>query len=377
LGFHAGAMFVWRINMAIDQSFWKISGEIGRVQESSINSEYELENALTTKIEILNPRWLIFGRQVQTAFNKYVDLLAIDQDGKLIVIELKRDKTPREVVAQALDYASWVKHLRSEEISEIFGKYDEIFLKGGRTFSDHFKTKFGKPISDVEVNVSHEIVIVSSELDPSTERIVTYLSESNIPINVLFFKIYKIGNETFLSRAWYFDPAETSVKGATSSSQSPWNGEFYISFGDDSNRSWSDARKYGFVGAGNGSWYTRTLNLLSVNDRIWVNVPNRGYVGVGIVKDTAKKSSEVLFDDGKGAAKTIYELPNQAAYSFDKKDNEELAEYLVKVDWIKTVDINQAVKEYGFFGNQNTVCKPTSEKWTFTIDKLKKMWNVK
>jgi len=363
--------------MSIDQAFWKISGEILKVEESKLDYEVDLENALAAKIDILNSGWLIFGRQVQTSYNKYIDLLAIDQDGNIIVIELKRDKTPRDVVAQAIDYASWVKKLKSEQISEIFAKFDDSYLKSGKTFSDHFNKRFGKRIEEVEVNASHEIVIVSSELDPSTERIVGYLSESNIAINVLFFKVYKINGDIYISRAWFFDPSETSVKVSSASSRSPWNNEYYISFGHDENRSWGDAQKYGFIGAGNGSWYTRTLNLLNPGDRVWVNIPHTGYVGVGIVKDSAKKASEVLFETGDGNPKTIYELSKNALYSEKNREDDELSEYLVKIDWIKTVSIEKAIKEYGFFGNQNTVCKPTTEKWNFTIDRLKKMWNIK
>ena len=43
-------------------------------------------------------------------------------DGDLIIVELKRDKTPRDVVAQFLDYASWVGDLGFEEINKICQK---------------------------------------------------------------------------------------------------------------------------------------------------------------------------------------------------------------------------------------------------------------
>ena len=49
----------------------------------------------------------------------------MDADGKLVVIELKRDRTPREVVAQLLDYGSWIRTLGDEDIAAIF----EAFLK--------------------------------------------------------------------------------------------------------------------------------------------------------------------------------------------------------------------------------------------------------
>jgi hypothetical protein len=34
-------------------------------------------------------------------------VLGVDVEGRIHVIELKRDRTPREVVAQILDYGSW------------------------------------------------------------------------------------------------------------------------------------------------------------------------------------------------------------------------------------------------------------------------------
>ncbi len=47
----------------------------------------------------------------------------MDENGDLVVIELKRDKTPRDISAQVLDYASWVKSLTADKIQEIAEKY--------------------------------------------------------------------------------------------------------------------------------------------------------------------------------------------------------------------------------------------------------------
>ncbi len=57
-------------------------------------------------------------------------------------------------------------------------------------------------------------------------------------------------------------------------------------------------------------------------------------------------------------------------------DDEEKAEYLVRVKWLRSFPIKQAVSELGFFGNQNSVCKPRSSKWLFTVDTLKKKWDI-
>ena len=106
--------------MPIDQSVWRIGGEVKELDRSELVSENELEEILQDNIKMLNPNWLVIGRQVSTAFNSYIDLLAIDSNGLLIIIELKKNKTPRDVVAQALDYASWVKSLAPEDIAEIY-----------------------------------------------------------------------------------------------------------------------------------------------------------------------------------------------------------------------------------------------------------------
>ncbi len=63
----------------------------------------------------------------------------------------------------------------------------------------------------------------------------------------------------------------------------------------------------------------------------------------------------------------IRELPVEAPGMFDSKHGE----HLVAVHWIKTLPIEQAVKEKGFFGNQNTVAKPKDHKWHYTVAILK------
>lgn len=60
-----------------------------------------------------------------TDFAGRVDLLAIDQEGTLYVVEIKKDRTPREVVAQAMDYGYWARDLGYEDVRTIFARYRE------------------------------------------------------------------------------------------------------------------------------------------------------------------------------------------------------------------------------------------------------------
>jgi hypothetical protein len=54
-----------------------------------------------------------------------------------------------------------------------------------------------------------------------------------------------------------------------------------------------------------------------------------------------------------------------------RADDPELSEYFVRVKWPDTVDANRAFNEVGLFGNQNTVCQPTTPKWRHTVERLK------
>lgn len=361
--------------MAIEHAVWQISGGPNRLHECALASESELEDLICADPSILSPNWLLIGRQVLTAYNKYVDLLAIDETGSLIIIELKKDKTPRDVIAQTLDYASWAKSLDAAAIADIFADYTIKYGCGTASLDDAFAGRFKSKLQEDDLNSSHQMVIVATAMDSSTERIVTYINEYNIPLNVMFFRVFRDGDRRYLSRAWFIDPAQTLEQATTKTESEPWNGEFYVSFGHDYGRHWDDARKYGFISAGGGRWYTRTLNQLHKGDRIWVNIPQIGYVGVGIVADGPVRADEFTVLTEQGPA-TIFNAPTSGQYNREHAENDDMAEFFVRVNWVEAVSLSEAKSEVGFFGNQNTVARPTSAKWPHTVGRLKKLFRI-
>ncbi|MFN5834564.1 MAG: nuclease [Akkermansiaceae bacterium] len=362
--------------MPIQHAIWKVGSKPEPLIVSKLATEKLLEDMIVDCPSILSGEWMLIGRQEKTGFGGIIDLLAIAPDGSLVLIELKRDKTPREIVAQSLDYASWVEGLTAEKIAQIY----ERFSNGGN-LDEAFKAHFGNPIDEDSLNQSHQIIIVAAELDPSTERIIGYLNARDLAINAIFFQVFQQGGEQLLSRAWLIDPGETQANAAiitkTKGEKEPWNGEYYVSFGDETSRSWEDAVKYGFISAGGGTWYSQTLKMLSPGDLIWVKIPGTGYVGVGRVKETvlSVKDFTVQTQDGERPALEI--LLHRDQYLRTAEDPEK-AEYFVRVDWLETVPKSQAINEVGLFGNQNTVCQPTAQKWRHTVERLKtrfKKWN--
>ncbi len=365
--------------MPLEIGVWRIDSELTQVEVGTLDQESRLEDILDANIRVANPNWLVIGRQVHTTFGGIIDLLAIDKDGHLIVLELKKDRTPRDVVAQLLDYASWVIHLVDTDIARIHGLYLDRFhpKKNSESLDARFKMQFDVAAMPESLNKNHELVVVASELDASTERMVTYLSdEYDVPINAVFFRVYKDGEREYLTRAWFIDPTVPKAKSADVDADIVWNGEYYVSFGDEHRRHWSDAVKYGFISAGGGRWYSKTLEMLEPGDRVWVNVPGRGYVGVGRVTSKAARINDFRVTDSEGGKKPLSEAEVSQPNMFESRDDEDRSEYMVGVEWEKTVSLDEAIREKGFFGNQNTVCRPTTKSWQHTVERLSRQFGV-
>jgi len=190
--------------MAEEVRIWQVdkADALTEIKRSRLGREERIERWISSDISLLSPDLLIIGEQVETASGGRIDLLCINRSGNLVIVELKRDKTPRDVTAQALDYASWVKDLDAESIGTIAAEY----LKG-ETLEAAFQSKFGSELPEV-INEHHAMVVVASEIDDSTERIIRYLSETHgVDINAVRFQFFQAqdGRE-FLVRTFTVAP---------------------------------------------------------------------------------------------------------------------------------------------------------------------------
>lgn len=359
--------------MSIEFGLWRVDGtEPKRLELTGNELEKNLQQWLIRDIGIVAPELMLIGSEVHAFDNERVDLLALDRGGKLYVLELKRGIARREIIAQLLDYGAWAAQLALSDLNDIFEKYCPN-RTSGQTLDGAFQARFGQPIP-VELDTGHELWMVVSGMDHRTKQVCDYLvSQYEMPVNALFVHLVSDGDRQYLARAWLHDPAQAPP---TTNESLGWNREFYASFGEYEDRSWEEARKFGFFAAGGGAWYTRTLGMLNPGDRIWVRSPGRGYVGVGRV--TAKA---VPVDDFKvevdGQMRPIVDMAPAIARTVRYAQNPENAEYVVAVDWLETVPLSQAIHESGFFGNQNSVARPRADSWIKTVARLKQRFGIK
>jgi hypothetical protein len=346
--------------MPMEMGLWRVDGKPVRLLPSGMPTEARLEELIEAEPTILGEPLLIIGRQVATSFGKVIDLLAVDADGTLHVLELKKDKTPREVVAQVLDYGSWVKNLAHEDVLRLFADYG----KGG-AFEEAFHQRFDTPPPE-ELNTGHRLTIVASAVDPATERIVEYLVEEySVPVNVVFFRYLEDEGHRYLARTWLIDQERTPepAGGSTAKSKEVWNGrDWYVSFGEfPDGRKWEDAVKYGFVSAGGGEWYSRSIRKLPIGARIFTLIPKAGYVGVGFVAGEPMPFSEAIVETD-GQQRRLAECPLQGNYVYPSGE-----EWIVPVRWVKHRPREQAIWKTGMFANQNSATKLRNR---FTLDQL-------
>src|SRR5258708_29809876 len=85
--------------MPIRHAIWKVAAKPLPLAESSLPTEQLLEDMIVASPQIVSGEWMLIARQEDTGFGGRIDLLAIAPDGTLVLIELKRNRTPRDVGA--------------------------------------------------------------------------------------------------------------------------------------------------------------------------------------------------------------------------------------------------------------------------------------
>ena len=84
-----------------------------------------LQEWIAKNPDVLGEELLVIQKEFDgfSETNERLDLLCIDKEGNLVVIENKLDDTGRDVVWQALKYASYCSTLSTSQIIKIYQQY--------------------------------------------------------------------------------------------------------------------------------------------------------------------------------------------------------------------------------------------------------------
>lgn len=195
-------------------ALWKLDdeGAATAVAEVKLDAERLIESAVESAPELLGIEVLIVGRQTQTA-SGVLDLLAIDEERRLVVIENKRDRTPRDVLAQAIDYAAWASDLTYADLTTVHSKYRAKFGHEETDIAKAYEDRFGEQLDKIED--TPRIIVVASRLDDSTERMIDFLADNfGVPINAVLFQPFEGG---LIGRTWLRPDESRGKRGGSGS----------------------------------------------------------------------------------------------------------------------------------------------------------------
>lgn len=195
---------------------WQIINGVLKPVETTLKGEghkepYDLEPWLASNPEIIGSDIAIIGRQVQTKSGP-LDLIGIDKTGNVVIVELKRDRLPREALAQAIDYASDVADWSLEKISGICSDYAQ------KSLEELFEEKFPDiELENLSVNETQRIVLIGFSIDASLERMIDWLVDKygiSINASVLSYVKTSSGDELLAKTSIISEELEqTKVKG--------------------------------------------------------------------------------------------------------------------------------------------------------------------
>lgn len=153
---------------------------------TSVNKEIEIEEFIEKHPTILDKDIFIIGRQVPTETKTRIDLMGLDRDGNVIIIEIKKGVSSREVVSQILEYGVWAEGIQYEDLNKIakekhLKNYPDLYKK----FEHDFKS-IPEPF-----NQNQRLYIVAENIDEKIEQTCRYLRVRGIDIKCIELNFYE------------------------------------------------------------------------------------------------------------------------------------------------------------------------------------------
>ena len=183
---------------------WEVG--IGRDKEPSLltaidatKTEQELEDILASSPDMLERGLHLVGRQTLMTGGGYLDLLAVDGDGRLVVFELKRGSLTRDAVAQVIDYASDLNAMGLNEIARLVANQSG---NHGIPKMDDFIDWYDRQYEgqSIESLIPPRMVLIGLGVDDATERMVNFLVATGVEISLVTFQGFQCNARTLLAR---------------------------------------------------------------------------------------------------------------------------------------------------------------------------------
>ena len=151
------------------------------------------------------------------------DLLALDQSGNLVIIENKLDDSGRDVVWQALKYASYCASLTSQEICQIYQSFLDQHTKTKKAIDQIYNFLGLETDEDLNLNrgATQRVIMIAAKFRKEVTSTVLWLMNYNIRIQCFKATPFKLKDQVLLNLEQIIptqDTAEYVVRMAQKSS---------------------------------------------------------------------------------------------------------------------------------------------------------------
>lgn len=198
------------------------NNSVTKIEQTSFKElgliEKDVEEILRKNIEMLcdeENSMLIIGQQVTNEEDGRSDLTAIDKEGNLVLVEIKRDKKDIEqrkkaFEFQAIRYAASLATIRLKEelVQDIYSPYVEKHKEEFKDCNTHTSAEIAlkelemfleaNNIDSNRLNKKQRIILVASEFDAQTLSAVAWLNTNNVDISCYQICLNKTEDKIFI-----------------------------------------------------------------------------------------------------------------------------------------------------------------------------------
>lgn len=178
--------------------------KVNRITLADIEwKELDLQRLISSHIQDF-----IYSNELLTIFNERPrqeepDILALDKNGDLYILELKRWSSGKENLLQVLRYGQLYGSSNYDELNELFQKYSESKVELVDVHKQYFDLPDEKALRRSDFNNHQHFLIVTNGLDQNTVDAIRYWKNNGLSIDAIIYWIFEINGEHYIEFNMY------------------------------------------------------------------------------------------------------------------------------------------------------------------------------
>ena len=181
-------------------------------EAENIREREDLQRILRDQPDVLEEGLLIVSDEYGDwqESNRRIDLLALDENGRLVVVELKRSDRDSFMDMQATRYASMVANMTVEQVVEAHRRY--IQKRGiSEDAQSRIREHLGSDDEEIHISTGNpRIILVSANFSKELTTHVLWLNQRDIDITCVKLQPSRVGDELFVERSQVIPVPEAS-----------------------------------------------------------------------------------------------------------------------------------------------------------------------